>query len=137
MPNELSREECVSKLRKMYDGYHFHPRGTGMYNPFSLLNTFAKGEFGSYWFETGTPTYLVHLLRRHSYDLEAMAQAELTADVLNSIDSDARNPIPVIYQSGYLTIKGYDTEFKKYLLGFPNEEVEEGFVKYLAPLCSR
>ena len=131
--NRLSREECIAKLKKMYDGYHFHPRAVGMYNPFSVLNTFIKKEFGSYWFETGTPTYLVHLLRRHYYDLEAMAHAELTADVLNSIDSDSRNPIPVIYQSGYLTIKGYDERFKRYQLGFPNEEVEEGFVKYLTP----
>ena len=131
--NGLSREECIAMLCKMYDGYHFHPRAVGMYNPFSLLNTFGKGEFGSYWFETGTPTYLVYLLRHHYYDLETMDQASVTADVLNSIDSTSTNPIPVIYQSGYLTIKGYDNEFKNYILGFPNEEVEEGFVKYLAP----
>lgn len=131
--NGLPHEECIAMLRKMYDGYHFHPRGVGMYNPFSVLNTLSKGEFGSYWFETGTPTYLVQLLRRHYYDLEAMAQASVTANVLNSIDADAKDPIPVIYQSGYLTIKGYNERFKKYILGFPNEEVEEGFVKYLTP----
>ena len=131
--NELSREDCIAMLRKMYDGYHFEENAPGVYNPFSVLNTFIKNKFGSYWFETGTPTYLVYLLRHHYYDLEAMAHAELTADVLNSIDSTSNNPIPVIYQSGYLTIKGFDKEFKTYLLGFPNEEVEEGFVKYLAP----
>ena len=84
-------------------------------------------------FETGTPTYLVTLLRRHHYSLEQMSKAEVTADVLNSIDAESSDPIPVIYQSGYLTIKGYKERFKKYILGFPNEEVEEGFVKYLAP----
>ena len=131
--NGLSREECIAKLRQMYDGYHFHQHAPGVYNPFSVLNTFWKGEFGSYWFETGTPTYLVHLLRRHCYDLEMMAQASVTADVLNSVDVESRDPIPVIYQSGYLTIKGFDDRFRKYRLGFPNEEVAEGFIKYLAP----
>ena len=131
--NKLTREECIEKLRKMYDGYHFEENSPGIYNPFSVLNTFQTRKFGSYWFETGTPTYLVELLRRHYYDLEEMATSEVTADVLNSIDAESTNPIPVIYQSGYLTIKGYDTEFQMYHLGFPNQEVEEGFIKYLAP----
>ena len=129
----MTREECIEKLRKMYDGYHFCEDAPGMYNPFSVLSTFKKQSFGSYWFETGTPTYLVELLRRHYYDLEEMATSEVTADVLNSIDAESTNPIPVIYQSGYLTIKGYDNEFQMYHLGFPNQEVEEGFIKYLAP----
>ncbi len=129
----MTREECIEKLRKMYDGYHFCEDAPGIYNPFSVLSTFKKQSFGSYWFETGTPTYLVELLRRHYYDLEDMATSEVTADVLNSIDAESTNPIPVIYQSGYLTIKGYDKEFQMYRLGFPNQEVEEGFIKYLAP----
>ena len=131
--NGLRYEECIEKLRDMYDGYHFEETAPGVYNPFSVLNTFMKNKFGSYWFETGTPTYLVQLLRSHCYDLEEMAHAEVTADVLNSLDADSRDPIPVIYQSGYLTIKGYNERFKRYLLGFPNDEVEEGFVKYLSP----
>lgn len=131
--NRLTREECIAKLKRMYDGYHFDEGTPGIYNPFSLLNTFKSRKFGSYWFETGTPTYLVTLLRRHCYDLQEMARAEVTADVLNSIDAEATNPIPVIYQSGYLTIKNYKPEYGKYVLGFPNDEVEEGFVKYLAP----
>ncbi len=131
--NNLSSEDCIAQLRKMYDGYHFEENAPGVYNPFSLLNAFAKKKFGSYWFETGTPTYLVELLRRYNYDLEEMAHSEVTADVLNSIDAESHDPIPVIYQSGYLTIKGYKERFKKYVLGFPNEEVEEGFVKYLTP----
>ena len=116
-----------------YDGYHFTYNSIGIYNPFSLLNAFKYQEFGSYWFETGTPTYLVELLKKHHYDLHRMAHEETTAEVLNSIDSTSDNPIPVIYQSGYLTIKGYDVEFGNYRLGFPNNEVEEGFIKFLLP----
>ena len=131
--SKLTREECIEKLRRMYDGYHFDEDSPGMYNPFSVLNTFQTRKFGSYWFETGTPTYLVELLKRHHYNLEDMSKSEVTADVLNSIDAESHDPIPVIYQSGYLTIKGYKSEFGKYILGFPNDEVAEGFVKYLAP----
>ena len=90
-------------------------------------------KFGSYWFETGTPTYLVELLKKSNYNLQRITHEETDADVLNSIDSTSRNPIPVIYQSGYLTIKGFNKEFETYRLGFPNREVEEGFVKYLLP----
>jgi len=123
---------CIA-LREFYDGYHFTENSKGIYNPFSLLNTFKYLQFGSYWFETGTPTYLVKLLKHSHYNLYNMAHTETDADVLNSIDSTSVNPIPVIYQSGYLTIKGYDREFGIYRLGFPNREVEEGFMKYLLP----
>ena len=95
-----------------------------MYNPFSLLNTFAKKKLSDYWFETGTPSYLVVLLKRTDYNLYDMAHTQTNADVLNSIDIVSLNPIPVIYQSGYLTIKEYDSSFKTYTLGFPNMEVE-------------
>ena len=130
---ELTYGELCNRLREYYDGYHFTYNSIGIYNPFSLLNTFKYREFGSYWFETGTPTYLVELLKKHHYDLERMAHEETSAAVLNSIDSTSDNPIPVIYQSGYLTIKGYDEEFGIYSLGFPNREVEEGFIKFLLP----
>ena len=129
----LTVEAALRELRERYDGYHFEENTIGIYNPFSLLNTFAKRKFGDYWFETGTPTYLVELLKRTKYDLYDMAHTETSADVLNSIDATSYNPIPVIYQSGYLTIKAYDSRFGYYTLGFPNREVEEGFVKYLLP----
>ena len=129
----VSYHEICDKLREYYDGYHFTHNSIGIYNPFSLLNTFKYKEFGSYWFETGTPTYLVELLKKHHYDLRRMAHEETSVSVLNSIDSASDNPIPVIYQSGYLTIKGYDEEFGIYSLGFPNREVEEGFIKFLLP----
>ena len=130
---ELTYGELCNRLREYYDGYHFTHNSIGIYNPFSLLNAFKYKEFGSYWFETGTPTYLVKLLKKHHYDLERMAHEETDAQVLNSIDSESTNPIPVIYQSGYLTIKGYDERFGIYRLGFPNREVEEGFIRFLLP----
>ena len=130
----IGYEGVCEKLRLMYDGYHFRNGCVGIYNPFSLLNTLNKLEFGDYWFETGTPSFLVHLLKEADYDLNNLQEEQVSADVLNSIDSMSRNPIPVIYQSGYLTIKGYDERFKIYKLGFPNKEVEDGFIKYLTPM---
>ena len=126
-------DKLCDDLKAYYDGYHFTHHSIGMYNPFSLLNAFKYKEFGSYWFETGTPTYLVKLLKKHHYDLERMAHEEMDSQVLNSIDSESTNPIPLLYQSGYLTIKGYDEEFGMYRLGFPNREVEEGVVRFLLP----
>ena len=130
---KISYEETCARLKKRYDGYHFVEYGTGVYNPFSLLSTFRASKFGSYWFETGTPTFLVQLLQRENFYLPDLTQQQVSADMLNCIDAMDRNPIPVIYQSGYLTIKDYDEEFKVYTLGFPNEEVEEGFANYLLP----
>ena len=129
----MTYEETCAVLKENYDGYHFTEDSIGIYNPFSLLNTFAKRKFGNYWFETGTPTYLVELLKMHDYDLHEMAHVETDEDTLNSVDSSSTNPIPVIYQSGYLTIKEYDQRFGTYRLGFPNREVEEGFMKFLLP----
>ena len=123
--NGMSEEETLAKLRENYNGYHFCEDCIGVYNPFSLLNTFAQKRFRSYWFETGTPTYLVELLKMHRYNLEDLAHEVTTADVLNSVDSASTNPVPVVYQSGYLTIKEYDPRFETYTLGFPNREVEE------------
>jgi len=129
--NGISYEECVQQLREMYDGYHFHQDAVGVYNPYSLINALADCEFNSYWFATGTPKYLVQLLQQYDYRLKDLSCETVTTDIINAIDS--ANPIPVIYQSGYLTIKGFDKRFKQYKLGFPNYEVEEGFVKALVP----
>lgn len=116
--NEMSYDECIEKLRKMYDGYLFHPNGIKVYNPYSLLNALASNEFGSYWFDSGTPTFLVKLLQSCDYHLERLSKEVVTADIISAIDTG--NPMPVIYQSGYLTIKGYDKRFRQYTLGFPN-----------------
>ncbi len=126
-------EETCTQLKEQYDGYHFEYDTVGMYNPFSLLNTFRQEKFKDYWFETGTPTFLVQLLKQTDYDLNQLQQEEVSSDLLNSIDAMSKNPIPVIYQSGYLTVKGYDERFRMYRLGFPNREVEEGFTSYLLP----
>ena len=130
--NGQTFEQACDQLKTDYDGYHFCPDSPGMYNPFSILNTFKSRRYGSYWFETGTPTYLVELLKKSNYDLEEVSHVETDANILDSIFTDD-NPIPVIYQSGYLTIKGYDKRFGIYTLGFPNREVEEGFMNFLLP----
>lgn len=131
--NGLSYDEACAKLKKRYDGYHFRQRSPGIYNPFSLLNTFLTGEFGSYWFETGTPTFLVRLLQRDNFYLPNLTEQEVPRGFLNSVDSAEKSPVPLIYQSGYLTIKDYDERFDSYRLGFPNDEVAEGFANFLLP----
>ena len=130
---KMTYEQAAAELKECYDGYHFVENTEGIYNPFSLLNTFYAMRPDSYWFATGTPSFLVYLLQRSRYDLWELEEVETDSDVLDSIDSFSKNPIPVIYQSGYLTIKGYDKRFKLYTLGFPNLEVKEGFFKYLLP----
>lgn len=129
----MSPEDTAQELKQWYDGYHFSDRSEDIYNPFSLLNTFAQRQFGSYWFETGTPTFLVELLKHCRYDLNRLTQEMAMADSLNGMDSMEENPVPILYQSGYLTIKDFDREFRYYTLGFPNKEVEEGFTKFLLP----
>lgn len=131
--NRQSIEDTYAKLKDSYDGYHFCEDVPGVYNPFSLLVTLKNGKYGSYWFETGTPTYLVELLKRNRYNLEKMSSMLTSAAVINGLDSPYGNPIAVIYQSGYLTIKGYDRDLRLYRLGFPNREVEEGFMNFLLP----
>ena len=129
--NGDSESETIDKLRMRYGGYHFEKNSEGIYNPFSVLNTLAKHRYKNYWFETGTPTFLIELLKEHGYRLPDLSKEQVSANVMSSMDSSFPNLIPVIYQSGYLTIKGYDERFKKYQLGFPNKEVEEGFLNLL------
>ena len=135
--NGMTYEEAQQALKQWYDGYHFGAECPDMYNPFSLLNTFAQMRFGSYWFDTGTPTFLVETLKHTHYDLRRLTQEQTTSDVLGGIGSMDENPIPLLYQSGYLTIKGYDKRFGLYRLGFPNEEVEKGFISFLLPYYAK
>ena len=132
--SKMTKEECYAALRRRYDGYHFCEDSVGVYNPFSLLSTLNKKKFGDYWFETGTPTLLVNLLKQTSFNLYNIEEEAVSADLLGSVDSMKVNPIPVIYQSGYLTVKEYDSRFKEYHLGFPNEEVRTGFFNFLLPI---
>ena len=129
--NKTDFQEGKLLLKEWYDGYHFSPNSPDIYNPFSLLNTFKRRNIGSYWFETGTPTFLIQLLRQGHYDLYALTNEQVTQDMLGDIDNIGGSPLPILYQSGYLTLKGYDREFGTYTLGFPNREVAEGFNRHL------
>ena len=132
--NDMTSEAVMEMMTRRYDGYHFHPKGAGVFNPFSVLNSFSKQEFGSYWFQTGTPTFLVELLKESDYDLPTLIDGiEASASSFMEYRVDANNPIPLIYQSGYLTIKDYDKEFQLYRLAFPNDEVRYGFFNFLVP----
>ena len=130
--NGLSYEETCGKLREQYDGYHFYPNTTGIYNPFSLLSTFQYKLFQDYWFRTGTPTFLVKLLQKNDYELKELKGLYVDGSALQSVDEEYADPIPVLFQSGYLTISGYDPEMG-YRLDFPNREVERGFFNFLVP----
>ena len=129
--NSLTEEQCYAKLAEMYDGYHFCEDSVGMYNPFSLLNTFASNKFREYWFETGTPTFLVKVMQQTQYDISVLSDQEVDSSLLSTVNTVFENPVPLLYQSGYLTIRGYDEEFGLYRLGFPNREVKTGFLNFI------
>lgn len=129
--NGMDEDETKQKLKEWYDGYHFSARCPDMYNPFSLLSTFKGKAIDSYWFETGTPTFLIRLLKQGKYDLYALCHEQVSKDMLGDLDNTGSNPLPILYQSGYLTLKGYNREFGTYALDFPNREVAEGFNRHL------
>ena len=131
----VDRNECLGQLRKMYDGYHFHPHAKGVYNPFGLLKAFAEDELGFYWFATGTPTFLVRRLKNMHFNVRQLADRDLYVDAYDITDYRADNPdiVPLLYQTGYLTIVGADSSVGPYVLGFPNEEVKLGFLRSLFP----
>ena len=131
--NGLSYGDTCEQLRVRYDGYHFSPQSPGMYNPFSLLNTFSDMQIRNYWFATGTPTFLAGLLKRNNYRLDGLdGDVVASENTIWNINSGG-DAIPALYQSGYLTIKGYDAESGMYTLGFPNAEVADGFRHFLLP----
>lgn len=136
--NEMSKEECYVKLKSMYDGYHFCEDSIGIYNPFSLLNTFQNKKFREYWFETGTPGFLVEVMRKTSFDVTTLENQTVDSILMSNADAIFENPVPYLFQSGYLTITGYNDMFRLYQLGFPNQEVKNGFLncllKYYVPM---
>ena len=133
----ITYQQTVASLKKWYDGYCFAPAGEGMYNPFSLLNAFAKVRFGSYWFETGTPTFLVNYLKEaHYYIPDLDGNVELDEDGLQTYRAVAQDVLPILFQAGYLTIKKYISDLRLYRLGFPNNEVRYGFLNNLLPAYS-
>ena len=135
--NKQTKEEAYAQLRTNYDGYHFSYNTDGIYNPFSILWTLSERRYGSYWFSTGTPTYLVELIKKTNFNIEELSGYEASEEQMNSIHIDDIDPIPVLYQSGYLTIKDFDERFGMYTLDYPNEEVKSGFVNFLLPFYTK
>ena len=129
---EMSIEETKAKLAQMYDGYHFTHNVEGVYNPFCLLKCFSDKDFGSYWFESGTPSLLVKTLQNQPLELTTIINGrKAKEDQFKNYDPDSKNMLPVIYQSGYLTIKDFDKAKRIYTLDFPNREIEDGFINIL------
>jgi hypothetical protein len=133
--HQMTYHEVFKKLKKYYDGYHFAKMSADIYNPFSALNAFKKLDFGYYWFQTGTPTFLTKLLSEQNFDIRKFENGdiEITAIELMDYRFENQNLIPVLYQAGYLTIKSYIKEDNCYILGYPNEEVKYGFLHELLP----
>lgn len=132
-----SYDKMLEELKKRYDGYKFSVLGESVYNPFSILNTFNSGELKNYWFATGTPTFLVNYLKDAHYNIPDLdGKVELDESMLNEYRADAKDPIPILFQSGYLTIKEYIEEVNMYRLGFPNDEVRYSFLENLVPAYS-
>lgn len=124
----VSYGEMLDELQQAYDGYHFSEEMTDIFNPFSLLNAFADRKVKSYWFATGTPTYLVRLLGHSKENLEDIVRREYRPEEFIDYRATVESPVPMIYQSGYLTIKGFDRRRNRYRLDLPNKEVSDGFL---------
>ena len=129
--NEMSVDEAYEQLKKNYDGYHFSPTSPDMYNPFSLLSALSSGYIGSYWFSTGTPTFLVKMIRDMQIDLRDLEHTNIRLDNLMDSPFDQKDVIPFLYQIGYLTIRSYDRRFRTVQLDYPNEDVEQSFLDML------
>ncbi|MDR0546526.1 MAG: ATP-binding protein [Dysgonamonadaceae bacterium] len=129
-----SYEETLAELKRRYDGYHFAPDTVGLYNPFSLLNCFWDKNFKNYWYKTGTPTFLVKMIVAGDLDIRNF-ENNISIDVqqIEEYKVGKNSPVPILYQSGYLTIKYYIEDENSYILGFPNEEVKYGFLDDLFP----
>ena len=131
--NHETYEEACEHLKKQYDGYHFSKNCEDIYNPFSLFNALNAKDYNNFWFSTGTPTFLIELLQNVQFDVRMMDGMTVMDDQFDAPTEVITDPIPVLYQSGYLTIKGYDPMFKTYTLAYPNSEVRYGFTSALLP----
>ncbi len=130
----FSESETLSELKRMYDGYHFSGDGEGMYNPFSLLHCFDECKFGNYWFESGTPTFLINKLNASNFDIRQFTdEVKVSESEIKDYRPENADPVPLFYQSGYLTIKSWNKRQNSYKLTFPNAEVKFGFLNSLAP----
>ena len=129
----MTKDECYAELKALYDGYHFCNNSPGLYNPWSLMCALRDKEFNNYWSETGTPELLVRQLQRHNYLLDDLTHQTISPEMLGHLDFDSPNPLPLFYQTGYLTLKDYDPLFREYRLDFPNREVAWTFTNYIYP----
>ena len=127
-----SYDEMKDKLKARYDGYHFSSRMTDVYNPFSMLNAMKSKEMNDYWFKSGTPTYLLRLLAHSDENMNEITGKYYAPKEFIDYKATVEQPLPMIYQSGYLTIKKYDMEENSFLLDYPNNEVKEGFLSLVA-----
>ena len=127
-----TEEKTILQLARKYDGYHFSKRMCDIFNPFSILNCFSSLDFGDYWFASGTPTYLMRLMADNDVNVNELAGKEYDASEFVDYKASKQKPLPMLYQSGYLTIKCYDPELNVYRLDFPNEEVRSGMVSLLS-----
>lgn len=131
--NGLSDGQTMSQLKEWYDGYHFAYNNVDVYNPFSLMNVFAANQFDNYWFQSGTPTFLVRVLEKHPMQLRRISGFRIGKQALASAGVMTGDPVVLLYQSGYLSISHYDSEYEEIVLDYPNREVEESFLKFLVP----
>ena len=130
----MTYDETLAEMKKRYDGYRFAETGDGMYNPFSVLNVFRRNRFGYYWHKSGTPTFLVNALRNGHYDIRKLDNdTTIAVSAIDDYRAGATSIVPLLYQSGYLTIKSYNKKDDIFTLGFPNEEVKYGFLRALLP----
>ncbi len=131
--NEYTVEELKTELKKQYDGYHFSSNlSTDIYNPFSIINAFNKMFIDDYWYKSGTPTYLAELIEGRNINMQKLTGQAYESRYFVDYRADAEDPLAMLYQSGYLTIKGYNKRYREYTLDFPNDEVRKGFVTLTA-----
>ena len=128
----LSVDETFERLKRKYDGYHFSKNSEDVYNPFSLIKALASGDIGDYWFDSGTPTYIIKLLQKYNVGLRDLTGQDAGVSDFDVSPENMTTVLPLLYQSGYLTIKRYDPMIDLYTLGYPNEEVRTGMVRSLA-----
>lgn len=128
----LSVDETFERLKRKYDGYHFSKKSEDVYNPFSLIKALASGDIGDYWFDSGTPTYIIKLLQKYNVGLRDLTGQDAGVSDFDVSPENMTTALPLLYQSGYLTIKHYDPMIDLYTLGYPNEEVRTGMVRSLA-----
>jgi hypothetical protein len=130
---KMTSEQVLAKLARTYDGYHFAHKSPGVYNPFSLLSAMDNCDFDNYWFSTGTPTFLVNMLKHFHADITKIDGSEAFATDFDQPTENMQSILPLFYQSGYITIKSYDPIIDRYTLGYPNEEVKVGLMRILVP----